>query len=204
MWEAFQDVCSSCSQTTSWQPDLFLVCFLPFILNHWSWCFFFYCPLIVLRKVLGVPSPPFTNHMAVLQVLPQPCIQEFLTQPTFPCLNNTSVNPPPSPGCFTLLTRLELRLMQVWWLPFFFLQVSHYRRKPRRQVWSRSQASSSGSLSTLQFLGMAEKGTYHLTISPCSMKFFRLGRVCLKSGVPSPCWYLSCKDGKTELNSARY
>ena len=32
----------------------------------------------------------------------------------------------------------------------------------------------------------------HLTVSPCSMKFFRLERVCLKSGVPSSCWYLSC------------
>lgn len=94
--------------------------------------FFFYCPLLVLRKVLGVPSPPFTNHMAVLQVLPQPCIQEFLTQPTFPCLNNTSVNPPPSPGCFTLLTRLELRLMQVWWLPFFFSSGISLQKKTQK------------------------------------------------------------------------
>lgn len=33
--------------------------------------------------------------------------------------------------------------------------------------------------------------TYHLTIRPCSRKFFRFGRVCLRSGVPRPCWYLS-------------
>lgn len=30
-------------------------------------------------------------------------------------------------------------------------------------------------------------------MSPSSMKFFRLGRVCLRSGVLSPCWYLSYK-----------
>lgn len=35
--------------------------------------------------------------------------------------------------------------------------------------------------------------SYHRTISPCSRKFFRLGSVCCRSGVVSPCWYLSCK-----------
>lgn len=48
-------------------------------------------------------------------------------------------------------------------------------------------------------LSIRNEGTYHRTSSPCSMKFFRLGRVCLKSGVPSPCWYLSCKRRKIEF-----
>lgn len=80
-------------------------------------------PLILMFfTVLEVPCSPFTNHMAVLQPLPQPCIQEFLAQPTFPCLNNTSSNPPPSQQCFPLLTRLELRHIQVWWGPFLFFR----------------------------------------------------------------------------------
>lgn len=62
-----------------------------------------------------------------------------------------------------------------------------------------SQKRFSGSLSTLQFLVIRDKGTHHLTISPCSMKFFRLGRVCRKSGVPSPCWYLSCEGEKNRI-----
>lgn len=44
-----------------------------------------------------------------------------------------------------------------------------------------------GHLSTL----IKADNTHQRTSSPCSRKFFKLGSVCLKSGVESPCWYLN-------------
>lgn len=40
--------------------------------------------------------------------------------------------------------------------------------------------------------------SHHRTSSPCSRKFFRLGKVWRRSGVESPCWYLNCRKKNTE------
>lgn len=102
-------------------------------------------------------------------------------------------------GCCAALARAEL-MLHVEMAAYLSLWLSHGSRKPSRQAQSNVGVPQLGRCVThTPAVGVGVADTHHLTISPCSMKFFRLGRVCLKSGVPRPCWYLSCNGRRTEL-----
>lgn len=73
-----------------------------------------------------------------------------------------------------------------------------FRRRELPAQKGTSSLWAPGRLPLLHWDG--EDPTYHLTISPCSRKFFRFGRVCLRSGVPSPCWYLSCEERRATVS----
>lgn len=106
-------------------------------------------------------------------------------------------------SCYYLpLAQRGLCCYKLRWLPIYLFGYLMPAEGPAgRYRAMRVSGKLCRGLSRTPGVGVRCTDTHHLTISPCSMKFFRLGRVCLKSGVPRPCWYLSCKGRRLKLRA---
>lgn len=111
-------------------PDLFLVCFLPLILaaTDPGAHSVFMTVACSLEKSQGSATFPFMNHRPAPRSPPQQCTQGLLAQAASQC----SSHPLPSRGASPFATMAAFP---------FLLQVSHYRRKPRRQVWNNEEVT---------------------------------------------------------------